>query len=371
MNRLGIFVFYDEEGIADDYIFYLLDSIKSIIDKIVIVVNGIISDTSLKSFYKYTDEIIIRENIGFDAGAYKDTLCKHIGWDEVCKFDELLLFNDSFYGPLYPIEDCFHKMEKVDVDYWGLTRAPEGAQRDGYVYDIHVQSYFLVFRKNVLCDKRFKKFWEDIPYPESLLQAIRVFEFECNKLLRECGWKGIAFSDLCELKFPVESDYNPYMDYSYELVHDAKVPVFKRKSLDLRFTGFSNALKALKYIEEQSIYDAELIKKHLRRVGQPLHERAWLDFSILNEFYHTHDKIYIYGAGICGKNFAEYFDYKGWPFEGFLVTSMEEQSEECILFEEADIEDNVGVIIAVGTQKAYTEIRSIIEKRCNSEQIYP
>ncbi|MCM1261846.1 MAG: hypothetical protein NC313_03920 [Butyrivibrio sp.] len=371
MKRLGIFVFYDREGIADDYIFYLLDGIKPVVDKLVIVVNGNIDNVYLERLYKYTDTIISRENLGFDAGAYKDALCKYIGWDNVCKFDELLLVNDTFYGPLYPFEDCFNKMEKMDVDYWGMTKSPKGVQEDGYAYDAHIQSYFLVLRKSVFSDNRFKEFWEKMPYPKSFLQAVRSFELECNKLLSECGWRGVALSDLYGFSFSEKVNCNPYMSYSYELIHDAKIPVLKCKSLDMRFSGFSNAFKAFKYMEDQEIYDVGLIKKRLMRIGQPLHERAKLDFSKLSEFYYAHAKIYLYGAGTCGKNLAEYFDYKGWSFEGFLVSDIGNQGEKRLFFDDADISDNDGIIIAVGTEQAYIEIRSIIEKRCNREQIYP
>lgn len=364
-------MFYDRDGIADDYIFYFLDGIKLVVDKMVIVVNGIINDVYLERFYKYTNTIISRENFGFDAGAYKDALCKYIGWDNVCKFDELLLVNDTFYGPIYSIEDIFVKMEEIDTDYWGLTKSPKGVLKDGYAYDAHIQSYFLVFRKCVFSDSRFMEFWEKMSYPESFLEAVRSFELECNKLLSGCGWKGVALSDLYGLKLPEKVNCNPYMSYSYELIHDAKIPVLKCKSLDLRFPGFSNAFKAFKYMEYQGNYDVGLIKKHLMRIGQPLHEQAKLDFFKLSEFYHAHTRIYLYGAGTCGKNLAEYFDYKGWSFEGFLVSDIGNQGKEYLRFDEADISDKDGIIIAVGTEQAYIEIRNIIEKRCNKEQIYP
>lgn len=81
-----------------------------------------------------------------------------IGWDNVCKFGELLLVNDTFYGPTYSIEDIFEKMEEINTDYWGMTKSPKGAQKDGYAYDAHIQSYFLIFRKFVFSDSRFKEF---------------------------------------------------------------------------------------------------------------------------------------------------------------------------------------------------------------------
>ncbi|MCM1211809.1 MAG: hypothetical protein NC318_09410 [Blautia sp.] len=369
VNRLGIFVFYDREGIADDYISYLLDGIKSIADKIVIVVNGIINDVSLKSFYKYTDTVIIRENNGFDAGAYKDALCKYLGWDNVGKFDELLLVNDTFYGPIYPLKDIFNEMEKINTDYWGITRSPGGTLDNGYEYDTHIQSFFIVFRKGILLDNGFREFWEEMIYPESFLHAVILFELECNKYLIKHGFKGTALTDLCELKYHAEENDNPHLLFSYEMIHDANIPTIKRKSLSLTNKGFKSAIKALKYIKERNLYDVNLIEKHLMRIGKTAQVWKGINYSKLTDFYNAHLKVYIYGAGICGKNLAEYFRYKGWSFEGFLVTNPENNSDECIPFDMADISDDDGIIIAVGNQEIFNEILEIVEKRCNRNQI--
>lgn len=50
MKRLGIFVFYDREGIADDYVYYLLDSMVYVTDRIIIAVNGFVCSDCLENF---------------------------------------------------------------------------------------------------------------------------------------------------------------------------------------------------------------------------------------------------------------------------------------------------------------------------------
>ena len=49
-------------------------------------------------FSRYTNEIIIRENSGFNAGAYADVIVKVLD-DEIRDWDELVLCNDIFFGP--------------------------------------------------------------------------------------------------------------------------------------------------------------------------------------------------------------------------------------------------------------------------------
>ena len=371
MKRLGIYVIYDCENIVDDYIGYMLQELRKVVDCLVVVCNFKEIRSGIQNINDYADRIYYRDNTGFDAGAYKYALCCCIGWSEISAYEELVLLNDSFYGPFYPMRNLFAKMDKISVDYWGLTKSPAGTLTGKYTYGSHIQSFFLAFRKPILDDRRFRNFWESMPYPKSFLQAVRVFELACNKLLDECGWNGTALSDLSQHKYHIKANENPYMLYSYELVRYAEIPVLKRKSLDLRFQGVSNALKALKYIEDQGGYNVQLIKKHILRIGQPLHEKAKLDFYRLDKFYYSHTRIYLYGAGILGKNLAEYFDYRGWSFECFLVTDSCHSLNNCEIFDNAVIAEEDGIIIAVGTKEAYVQIKDLIKKRCTEKQIFP
>lgn len=126
MKRLCIFVTYDYENIVDVYIRYILKGLREIADCLTVVCNYKYVLGGIESIRLYTDKIYYRQNIGFDAGAYKDTLYTYIGWDEVCKYNELLLVNDSFYGPVYPFGNLISMMEQIDADYWGMTRMPTG-----------------------------------------------------------------------------------------------------------------------------------------------------------------------------------------------------------------------------------------------------
>ena len=64
----------------------------------------------------YVGSVFCRENIGYDAGAFKDALCTLIGWDTVYDYDELVLVNDSFLGPLWDLIGYFTLMrEKVGL----------------------------------------------------------------------------------------------------------------------------------------------------------------------------------------------------------------------------------------------------------------
>ena len=97
-KRLGVFVFFDRDSIIDDYVIYLLDSLNEAVDKILFVSNCNLSKEELKKLDKYNIDINIRENKGLDAGAFKYVYDKY-GKDYICEYDELILLNDTFFGP--------------------------------------------------------------------------------------------------------------------------------------------------------------------------------------------------------------------------------------------------------------------------------
>ena len=62
IRRLGIFCFFDKEGIVDSYIDYLLEDLKKNLSRLIIVINGYVNCEGREIFEKYTQDIIIRNN---------------------------------------------------------------------------------------------------------------------------------------------------------------------------------------------------------------------------------------------------------------------------------------------------------------------
>ena len=133
MNRLGIFLTFDADGIIDDYIDELLKDIGKELNRLVIVCNGILSSEGRRKLEKYSSEIMVRENIGFDFCAWKDAMFDYIGFSRIKEYDQLILFNDSFFGPIRSFKDVFAEMDSRDLDFWGLTVHGEVRDCEEYV----------------------------------------------------------------------------------------------------------------------------------------------------------------------------------------------------------------------------------------------
>lgn len=369
MKRLCIYVIYDKQNIVDGYVGHILDGLKGTIDFLVVVYNGTYIARGKEILNKYADLVICRENKGLDAGGYKDALIRYIGWKKAAEYDELLLMNNSFYGFFYSINKIFSLMDTVKTDYWGMTRSQAGTIKGKrqLQYREHIQSYFLVFRNDILTSKVFKMFWEQLEYPTTMDEAIEYFELGINNFLWKNGFRGSAVSDLYQGILFFREDENPYLKYPLELIRDCKIPILKYKALSFRNSGYASALRAYRFIEENNLYNAVCIKKHFIRKSK--FEEGMINFELLEEFHKSYRRIFIYGYGTYGRNLGCYFFYRGWKIEGYIVTSSDREISGVVPFEQAGIRKDDGIVIAVGREKVCRDILNYLEDKCKKEQL--
>lgn len=275
IKRLGIFVFYDKDGIVDDYIPYLLNDISENLTDLVIVCNGLLGDEGKSKLEHLSDKIYIRENKGLDAAAWKSTLTEYIGWQKVETYDELVLFNDSFFGPIYPFKVVFDKMADRPIDFWGLTM--HGERQDlhypGCPYKglpAHIQTYFLVVRKKMLSDKRFISYWDDMPLYTDYKSVVGGFETTFTRHFADIGFNWDVLVDTRDLDR--QKPVNYYIFIPHKLLEWGS-PVLKYKSICLPLkqildlTKNEDSARCLEYIRENSDYDVGLIYQHILRIS--------------------------------------------------------------------------------------------------------
>lgn len=262
MKRLGIFQMNDYEGLVDDYILYLLNDILPNLDELIIVVNGMIQTCETVKLHNYTNKIFFRSNEGFDAIAYKETIIQFLGIEYVRGFDELLIFNDTFFGPFYSSKIIFQKMEKKYVDFWGLTLHAEHKSKSGYMPE-HLQSYFLVVRKEMLNSVYFEKFWLSLENIGTFRQLVNDFEIHFTTFFKKHGFRYAAYVEDYNLNGDPQYNFNHYAYLPYTLMDKYKMPVLKRKNFLLPLN--TELTEAMVWIEENTDYDVKMIWKNIIR----------------------------------------------------------------------------------------------------------
>lgn len=279
MNRLGLFLFYDTEGIVDDYVKYLLEDMNRNLSHLCILVNGELTSEGRKSLENFTDHILIRSNHGFDVGAWKDAMIEEFGFDKLEEYDEVILFNDSFFGPIYPFREMFDEMDKKDLDFWAITvhgDAPDPRNLCPYPYrPRYLQLYFLVFRKNFVKSKEFQDYWQEMPYFENFNDVGYKHQAVFTKHFNDLGFKWEAYVDTEDLEESVEKSISFHTYNMYELVTNRKLPLIKRKSfkLALKFHLIYNLgmdlASTMQYVKDNTDYDVSLIYKYFLRTMGP------------------------------------------------------------------------------------------------------
>ena len=275
MKRLGIFVFYDREGIVDTYVEYLLSSLTEHLEKLAVVCNGKLSEEGRVLLGQFTDEIYIRENTGFDAMAYKLAMTEYMGWEELERYDEIILLNDTFYGPLYPWSEVFERMDVKPCDFWGLACHREG--RDYYTKELdpsYIQSYFMVFRRNMFLDSAFQSYWNAFDSTHWIFSEVaNKHEKTFTQAMERAGfsWDVYVHAEEYESDRP-EENFIQYHYISYQMIRDHRYPVLKKKNfVRKRLVGNPGELgndtaKSLAFITEHTEYDTDLIWQNLLRI---------------------------------------------------------------------------------------------------------
>lgn len=272
---MAVFVVVADNGIVDDYIFYFADKIRELVETLVITVNGTLSVQHKNRLRCHCDKIFVRENKGYDCAAFKETLEKFIGWEKVFKYKELMLINDSCYGPIYPLSEMFDTMDEMQYDFWGVTeQIPiKRLYCQEALYPYHIQTYFVVVRNSMLHSESFKEFWSNVRIPNNYTEAVENFELKFTSYFNSLGYSSGAYID-CEAFCKSEEETQAYvfMD-SYRLISEYKCPLLKKKVFTLPHETIlssnlgETASKTLAYIQENTNYDTDLIWRCLIRKG--------------------------------------------------------------------------------------------------------
>lgn len=268
MKRAGIFLFYDPEGKVDDYILGCLGSLQEHMDYLLVVSNSPLDETNRKRLESVSSEVMERKNVGYDVGAYRDGL-RHLGWDHMGDYDELVLFNYTFFAPIHPWAGLFERTDKWDTDFWGITEHDEVRPHPflpKLVMPRHIQSHWIAVRSSLSTTKDWRSYWEDMPPIESYNDSIQWHESRFTGYFNALGYRH-------EVAYNVD-DYpsaNPVFDNASLLLQDG-CPILKRRNLfhnPLHLDRF--AIIGADMLEQARAagYDTDLILSNLARTSKP------------------------------------------------------------------------------------------------------
>lgn len=265
-RRLLLYVHYNQWGTIADYVVYFFKHVREIYTKIIFISSSPLSEDVRLPLQGFYDLFYPRANNGCAFHAWKETLAC-LGSERLATYDSVTLMTDKCFGPLFGLKKAYRKMKARDVDFWGITRAPQAAgaaspAEKNAPGSGPIDSSFLCFQQRAVRSGAFRAFWEQVG-TENETVSQGVYETQLAETLHQAGLKSAVLCDMSGLEHKViaKSVLEP------ELVLEQRLPLLK---LSAFFCGTppENAY-LLTLVREQSRYPVALIQDYLSRYLQP------------------------------------------------------------------------------------------------------
>lgn len=223
-RRLLVYVVYDRRGDVGEYISYALTGLRAHVDHILVVVNGPLSERGRSALEPVSDEILERENVGYDIEAHKDAL-EYLA-DRLDEYDEIVLANDTWYGPVRSFAPVFEQMDGRAVHFWGMTEQPEQRPHPSTgtgVMPRHLQSFWIAVRRDLFTTSAWRDYWKFLPRIETYRDALLLHETVFTETFERLGFRAdVAFPSA---DFPSE---HPAIFHA-DLLVERGCPLMKRR----------------------------------------------------------------------------------------------------------------------------------------------
>lgn len=349
-RRIALYVIYDRDGVLDGFRRYYIQELRKVTDTIVAVVSGELTDESLRELDQLVDEVYCRENTGLLAGAWVDGI-RHVGWEKLDRYDELLMLNDSFFGPFYPIEELFDAMEASDADFYGVMK---NFEEENYkeiagrkLKHGHFRGsicYFYIIKQKLLHSKAFRKYWSKMPRVHEDWDTYFFAEIEFYDYVVDNGFKVDAYqSDKLKGYFFDNLTHNMERNVRDDRIPYARIRPFCTDLQDQALSiGYgSDPRKTLDFIDKHTDYDVNLIWDYILRAKNLTHiwRQLQLNYVVSKdciEHPYSYDKpiaaiVHIYYEDLV-EGIADYC--LNFPRNTkFFVTTIEEPVKERIQLE--------------------------------------
>lgn len=261
-KRIAVFASYSSDGTIADYVVYYLKELKKVCDSIVFIADNPIFPTEIEKIKDIVIYAQFERHNEYDFGSYKRGYMwlKEQGLLKRC--DELLICNDSCYGPVYPLKDIFDKMAKKDCDFWGVLSNTE--------IQYHLQSYFLNFKQNVFNSDCFDNFMTNIQRQDSVQQVILQYETKLTQILNDAGFKSCAFIESTNYQGKYPHNIHPNFTIFPKWLMENGMPLIKLKAIQKHdWYNLESLTDTLNYLRKKNKKVFNVINSHNNNVLLP------------------------------------------------------------------------------------------------------
>lgn len=271
-RKLVLFAHYDPNDEVDEYVRFYIEKLFSLGSTIIFVSGSpYLNAESAAKIAPFCAGIYTRRTLSNDFGLWHLAweLMKRRGW-QLENFNQLLLANDSVYGPLFDLKEMFSRFDGADM--YGVTESMEQSP--------HLQSYFLLWDLNPKTCGFINAFWRDFRYVVRREELIKRYEIGISRRARQYGLRQMAYisnedaraaaarhQDHQHLAEIAARDVNNSLYLWDVLITDLRCPFLKR-DLPMRNRYGSTKISELpSFLKRWTEYDPALIERDLKRIG--------------------------------------------------------------------------------------------------------
>ncbi|MCL7939246.1 rhamnan synthesis F family protein [Halomonas sp. ATCH28] len=261
----AILVYYEPDGRLSESIKNIVKELTKNSVNVMLVCNHTLSEEQEEFFLRNCKELILRNNQGFDFGAYKDAI-SYI-YESNVELDRLLLMNDSVYYSSNGLSSFVKELLK-DID--AIAAYENWSLSEGH----HLQSFCVSISNHVFQSKGFREFWKNYVPINNRIYAIENGEKKLSKAI-------------------AESARSSYVVYSVSKMYDKlkQEPVEKvGEILSFLPRPWRGAIDQEKYSKSAG-YRVEVITNILNNTS-PIHAGAFLFPYFLNSPLYKKDIVY-------------------------------------------------------------------------------
>lgn len=259
VRRILFYSFFDADGIVDDHVLHHLRALREHTSRIVVVAGEPLDEVARSALSEASDLLIIGPEQG-EASDGHGTWLAALGPEELsglAGFDEALLVDSSFFGPIFPYAEVLDRMAETTSDFWGMTS-----------------------RRNSDGQSRLSASWVALP-PQLMSLAFDTtpWPLAVDSLIESMEASGHTW----EAAFPHDS--YPTDDPSFESPHlllADRCPVLDRRILEVDPAVVDRlAIPGRRLLEEleRSEYPLNLVWSGIVRSAEPRH--VYTNFSLL------------------------------------------------------------------------------------------
>lgn len=184
-RRAAVFAAYSSRAKIEPYVLHYLRHLRAVAEHVVVVGDFSADEAEHAKLDGLVEHVILEPHGEYDFGSYKRGYAYLAGQGVLDRVDELILCNDSCYGPLNGFEWMFREMSARRVDFWGLTQNSEFCD--------HVQSYFVTLTRNAFRSLAFSRFIRSVEREECVNAVIQKYELGLTRTLMDQGFTWDTF----------------------------------------------------------------------------------------------------------------------------------------------------------------------------------